>query len=192
MTKQITKIALSGDPNSFSHEAGELYRTGHELSKNAVEYIFATDSAGALAVLHAGQADKAIMPIYNVAGGLVHMTMQAMGQYTFKVEEWFALSVQQCFMVKPGIEPNTLMQVVSHDQGLRQCRNYLTTQWPNLQHLSYPDTALAAHDLAVGKLPNTSAVIASRLAAQHEGLQLLGESIQDNSDNQTTFIVVSL
>lgn len=186
------KLALSGDPNSFSHEAGELYRTAHELAPDQVEYVFATDSTGALAALTAGRADKAIMPIHNVTGGLVQMTLEAMGKYTFNVEEWFGLSVQQCFMIKPGTEPNTLTQVVSHDQGLRQCQNYLETTWPNLEQKSYPDTALAAHDLACGKLPATSAVIASRMAAQHYNLQLLGESIQDNKDNQTTFIVVSL
>jgi prephenate dehydratase len=169
-----------------------LYRTARELTPTEAMYVFATDSAGALKALHAGQADKAIMPIHNVTGGLVHMTLAAMGEYTFKVEEWFQLSVQQCLMVKPGTDPQTITQVVSHDQGVRQCQQYLERTWPQLEQKSYPDTALAAQDLATGKLPATAAVIASRLAAQANGLVVLGESIQDHPDNQTTFIVVSL
>ncbi|EKD75973.1 MAG: hypothetical protein ACD_43C00265G0003 [uncultured bacterium] len=186
------KIALAGISSSFTHEAGELYRTAHELSAAEVEYIFNNDSIGALAALHAGLADKAIMPIHNVTGGLVHMTLEAMGKYTFRVEEWFGLSVQQCLLVKPDTDPATLTQVVSHDQGLRQCQRYLEQTWSNLEQHPYPDTALAAKDLASGKLPNTTAVIASSLAAKQYGLEVLAKSIQDNKDNQTTFIVVSL
>ncbi len=55
--------------------------------------------------------------------------------------------------------------------------------------MPYPDTARAAEDLAAGILPDTTAVIAPRRAAELNGLQILEESIQDLKFNYTVFIV---
>ena len=50
------------------------------------------------------------------------------------------------------------------------------------------DTAKAAEDLASGKLPKTTAVIASRNATHMYKLKILEESIQDLKFNYTVFI----
>ena len=63
---------------------------------------------------------------------------------------------------------------------------YLKRIWPKVKLGEYADTAKAAEDLAKGKLPKTTAVIASRNAAQMHKLKILDESIQDIKLAQVT------
>jgi prephenate dehydratase len=91
-------------------------------------------------------------------------------------------------LVKPGIKTENITAVVSHPQGLKQCRMYLKRRWPNINLDEYIDTAAAAADLSSGKLPDTTAVIASRGCAELYGLDILEKNIQDLKFNFTTFI----
>ncbi len=184
----ISKIAVSGIQGSFSHEAGRLYATGHQL--NEVEFVYGIDSAGAFKALKDTAADVAIVPIYNTTGGLVHMTLQAMGQHMFTIEEVFDLHIKQCLMVKPGTTSEHIQRIASHPQALRQCKNYIQDQWPKREVQEYQDTAKAAKDLHDGKLPPSTAVIAPKLCAELYSLELLGEAIQDDPNNTTTFLVI--
>lgn len=183
-----TRIAVSGMPGSFSHEAGNFYVTGHQLS--GVEFIYAVDSAGAFKALKDHQADVCIVPIYNTTGGLVDMTLQAMGQHMFTIKEKFELAIKQCLMISPKMQPEDILRVVSHPQALRQCQQYLQTHWPKRELQEYQDTAKAAKDLHDGKLPPSTAVIAPKLCAELYDLQLLDEAIQDDPNNTTTFLVI--
>lgn len=183
------KLAISGNPGSFTHAAGELYATGQQW--NDVQFEFVVDSAGVLRSITDRSADQGILPIYNTAGGLVDMTLSAMGRYQFKIGHMFEMNVDQCLMVLPGTEKDAIHTITSHQQALRQCKRYLAAEWPKRELHEYQDTALAAKDLAAGKLPASTAVIAPKLSAHLYGLELVAESIQDQSINVTTFLVVS-
>lgn len=179
-------IAVSGNKGSFSHQAAELYATGHQLSD--YEIIYGIDSAGAMAAT----ADKVIVPIYNNTGGLVNMTLKAMGEHLFEIEEIFEMNISQCIMGVKNVDPEIADTIASHPQALKQCKEYLKEHWPKRQLLEYQDTAEAAKDVAEGKLPPTTLAIAPRLAAEIYGLELLAESIQDLQFNATTFLVLNV
>ena len=65
---------------------------------------------------------------------------------------------------------------------------YLKRKWGGVELEEYADTAKAAEDLAGGVLPKTTAVIASKKAAEVYGLEILEESIQDLKFNYTSFV----
>lgn len=183
------KIAVSGEKGSFSHQAAQLYATAHSLSD--IDIIFCGDSAGAFSALSNKEADKIIIPIYNSTGGFVNMTLQAMGEFLFQIEEMFEMNVLQCLLIDKNINADQIEQIASHPQALKQCKDYLQENWSGRELLEYQDTAKAAKDLASGKLDNTTAVIAPELAAEIYGLKVLEESIQDLKFNATTFLVVA-
>lgn len=186
-------IAVAGAQGSFSHEAGQLYCTAQSQAEAAAgqcDYVFALDSAGVFLALAEGKADVGIMPIYNPTGGLVDMTLQAMGQNMFTVVASFTMPVIQCLTVLPRVRPDMVMKIASHPQALKQCQHYLDLTWPECQLQEYSDTAQAAADLAGGILPTETAVIAPKLCAELYGLRLVAEGIQDDHENQTVFIVV--
>ncbi len=121
-------------------------------------------------------------------GGLVDEAIEAMSGHLFKIERIFNIEVHQNLLVKNGMTASRLQKITSHVQARLQCERYLQRKWPNIPFVDYEDTAKAAEDLASGKLPPTTAVIASLGAARVHKLKVLEPSIHDDKFNFTRFI----
>jgi len=182
------QLAVSGDPGSFSEEAGRLYAT--RRGWNDVDIVFSTDMGGVLKAVNEDSIQYGIFPVVNSRGGLVHMAFEAMGAYNFTMidELWF--EVYQCLMVLPGTKKEDITAIVSHPQALAQCDRYLKKHFPEAELREWGDTAKAAKDLHDGVLESTCAVIAPTRSQQIYELEMLDRGIQDAHPNLTTFIVV--
>ena len=77
---------------------------------------------------------------------------------------------------------------VSHPQALGQVRKRLR-EW-GITPEAYADTAAAAALVAADRVPERAAV-ASRLAAELYGLDILAEGIEDEAHNTTRFVVLA-
>ena len=110
----------------------------------------------------------------NLIGGLVKPALQAMGKHLFKPIDYFWLQIQQCLLVLPGTNSQQITQIVSHPQGLAQCKNYLQKEFNNIELREWCDTAKAGKDLAEGTLDPGSAVIAPEGCAEIYGLRSHG------------------
>src|SRR5204862_1726438 len=84
-------------------------------------------------------------------------------------------------------ELGSIKRVVSHPQGLAQCRRWLAEHLPEVATEESTSTAAAA-EVAAGDV--TVAAIASELAAQLHGVPILRERIEDNPNNFTRFLVI--
>jgi prephenate dehydratase len=181
------KIGVMGARGSFSEQAGELYVKKSSLEK--AEIIPLISAENVLTALNKGEIDRAIFPIENSNGGIVIEAVYAMSKHNFEIEQMFELDVHHMLLVKPHMTASHINTIASHDQALKQCRMYLKRTWPECEIVPYADTAKAAEDLASGILPDTTAVIAPRRAAELYGLEVLEESIQDLKFNYTVFVV---
>lgn len=182
------KIAIAGNKGSFSHQAGVMYVAANGLEN--VEFNYALDSEGVFQTLEQKTADLGIVPMYNPTGGLVKMTLEAMGKHNFVIESTFDMPVEQCLLALPHMRQDEIRTVVSHQQALAQCQKYLNIQMSDCQLVEYSDTAQAAADLASGKLDAKCAVLAPQLCAQLYGLRVVANNVQDDERNQTHFLVV--
>jgi prephenate dehydratase len=181
------KIGVMGAKGSFSEEAGRTYAKKHgKLKKFDILYLITAENV--LSELEKGAIDIGIFPIENSNGGIVLEAVHAMAKHNFHIKKMFEIDVHHNLLVKNGTKAESIKQIVSHDQAIKQCRMYLKRIWPNVKLEEYMDTAKAAEDLASGKLPKTTAVIASRNAATTYKLKILDESIQDLKFNYTVFI----
>ncbi len=176
------KIGISGAPGAFSEQAALTYEPGAEIS-------FLVSVEGVLDALDKGEIERGIFPIENSTGGVVIEAVYAMARHQFEVEKMFEIEVNQNVLVKKGKTASDIATITSHDQALKQCRMYLKRMWPNIEIEPYADTALAAKDLAEGKLSESTAVIASSRAAELYGLDILDEKVQDLKFNYTVFVV---
>lgn len=183
---QTIKLGLSGDIASFSEQASLLYAKKANLPVTLIHLI---DMEGVLAALENGDIDLGIFPVFNFRGGLVKMAFEAMGKHLFTFVDEIWLDVQQCLMTLPDTEKNAIRSIVSHPQGLAQCQDFLSHTFPNAEQIEWIDTAKAAKDLAKHKLDKNTAVIAPARAAEHYGLKIVAEAIQDHKPNHTIFIV---
>jgi len=181
------KIGVMGARGSFSEEAARAYAKKYgNFKKFDVLYLISAENV--LSSLEKGTIDLGIFPIENSNGGVVLEAVHAMAKHNFHIKRIFEIDIHHCLLVKNGLTADKIKTIVSHDQALKQCRMYLKRVWPKVKLREYADTAKAAEDLAEGKLPKTTAVVASRNAAQMYKLKILEESIQDLKFNYTVFI----
>ena len=172
---------------SISEEAARTYAKKWLKNKRfSIQYLVSAENV--LRATEQGDVDLGIFPIENSNGGIVIEAVFAMAKHRFVVKKIFEIDVHQNLLVKKGTKAGDIKRVASHDQGLKQCRMYLKRLWPKVKWQEYSDTAKAAEDLAKGILPATTAVIASRAAADIYKLSILEESIQDLKFNYTSFV----
>ena len=174
-------VLFQGEPGANSHLA----------CLNAFPDMEAVPCAtfeDALAGLHQGQGRYALIPIENSVAGRVadvHHLLPDSGLYI--VGEHFERIYHQ-LLVLPGTRLEDLKSVHSHTHALGQCRNVIREL--GLKPVTEADTAGAARMLAEER-DKTKAVIASKLAAEIYGLEILRGDIEDAAHNTTRFITLA-
>ena len=170
---------------------GELGANSHLACLNAfpdVEPVPCATFEDALAGLHQGHGRYALIPIENSVAGRVadvHHLLPDSG--LFIVGEHFERIYHQ-LLVLPGTKLKDLKTVHSHTHALGQCRRIIREL--GLKPVTEADTAGAARMLAEER-DKTKAVIASKLAAEIFGLEVLRSDIEDAAHNTTRFIVLA-
>ena len=139
------------------------------------------------AAVRDGQAGRAMIPIENSVAGRVadiHHLLPESGLHI--VGEHFQ-RVNHKLLAPKGATIGKLKRVLSHEQALSQCRNFLRQN--GLAPAVHADTAGAAQFVAEQGDP-TQAAIASRLAGEIYGLETLADDIEDAVHNTTRFVVM--
>ncbi|MEX1020113.1 MAG: prephenate dehydratase [Litorilinea sp.] len=176
----MTTVAFQGEPGAYSEEAIRLHfgKSAQPLPCRAFEHIF--DAA------ESGTADFAVAPVENSSAGSINKSYDLLLEHDLKVHGEILLRVRHCLLTTPG-NADKIKEVRSHYQALAQCEEYLNRH--NYVAVPWYDTAGSAKDLAA--TPSTGvAVIASALAADHYGLEIVEEGIEDMHNNYTRFFVV--
>src|SRR5262245_40129365 len=180
MTKKL-KIAFQGEPGANSHIAiVEAYPDAEPMPCPTFE--------DALAAISSGEADLGMIPIENSVAGRVadiHHLLPASGLLI--VGEWF-LPVRHQLMAVKGARLSDIRSVESHVHALGQCRR--RSRKLGIRSIVAADTAGSARDISERK-DKSVAAIASRLAAQIYGLDILAEDVEDESHNTTRFVVLA-
>ena len=181
MSKPAQSIAYQGAPGAYSHLACAAARPGRE----AVACATFEDTFQAV---RDGRAELAMVPIENSIAGRVadiHHMLPESG--LFIVGEHFQ-PVNHQLLAPKGATLEGLEVVHSHLQALDQCRGIINELGLTAQ--VEVDTAGAARDVADAGDPSHCA-IASKLAAEILGLQVMREDIEDAGHNTTRFAILS-
>ena len=95
--------------------------------------------------------------------------------------------IKQMLVAPAGTELSSIRKIYSHEKALEQCKKLLSTM-PECKLIPYSTTSAAA--AAVAALNDKcSAAIASETAARLNRLEIIKDSIQDEEDNYTEFVV---
>ena len=181
MSNAIRKIAYQGEPGANSHIACR------EAFPDClpVAYPFFEDAFAAVA---AGDADLAMIPIENSVAGRVADIHHLMPQSELYIVGEHFLRVHHQLLGVPGSSLAGLRQVSSHVHALGQCRNIIREL--KLKPVIAADTAGAAREIADAK-DKSRAAIATTLAGEIYGLEILRPDIEDEDHNTTRFVVLS-
>ena len=174
-------IAFQGVPGAYSDMACRAARPDMTtLPCASFEDTFAA--------VRNGLARFAMIPIENSSAGRVadiHHLLPDSGLHI--IGEHFQ-KVEHQLLAPQGATLDGIQTAHSHVQALSQCRHY--TQSQGIRPVVHADTAGAAKEVAeLGDLSRSA--IASKLAAETYGLQILDANIQDIPHNTTRFIIMS-
>ena len=178
---RIGRIGFQGVPGAYSHMACQARLPDWE----AVPFSSFEDMLAATA---SGETDLAMVPVENSLAGRVadiHHLLPSSGLHI--IGEHFQ-RVNHHLLGVAGSRLDSLREVHSHAQGLAQCR--ATLRRHGLKPVMHPDTAGAAADIAAAG-DMTVGAIASRLASQIYGLDILIENAEDAEHNTTRMLLMT-
>ena len=135
-----------------------------------------------------GRAKLAMIPIENSAAGRVADIHQLLPRADLHIVAEHFQRVRLNLLARPGAGPATIRTVHSHIHALSQCRGLVERL--GLEAVVHGDTAGAAAEVAKADDP-TRAAIASRLAAETYGLDVVEADVEDEAHNTTRFVVLS-
>ena len=174
-------IAFQGVPGAY----GEL---AAKMAQPAAQRLACPDFEGVVEAVSSGAAALGILPIENsIAGRVADIHPLLLRSDLYLVGEHFQ-PIQHCLLGVYGTKFEHITHVHSHAQGLSQSRQHLR-QW-GFKPVIAQNTAMAAKFVAEqGDV--TQGAIASELAAELYGLQILRTDCADQAHNTTRFVLIS-
>lgn len=174
--------AYLGPEGTFSQSA-VIKHFGHGAKTVAcfsIDEVFRT--------VQAGSTDYGVVPVENSTEGAVSRTLDLLVQTPLKICGEVQLRIHQHLMGK-GARPDSAKVVYSHAQSLAQCHEWLNKHLPGVERRQVASNAEAARLAAEDE---TALAIAGDTAAEIYGLPILAQNIEDEPNNTTRFLVISL
>lgn len=180
------KLGYLGPKGTFSEQAALMYA---EKCTDGCEFKMFFNITDVIAAVNEGMIDRGIVPLENSIEGTVTSTVDTLIFDTeLFIQNDLILKISQNLMARPGTKIEDIKKVVSHPQGLAQCRKYIRNIGVK-ETSDVSSTAEAAH--IVSESSEHIAAIAPKRSAEVYGLEIIGEDIQDDDTNATRFVVIS-
>lgn len=174
-------IAFQGHRGAYSHLACQKVFPDHAVQP-------CTSFIDAMRAVENGMAARAMIPLENSTAGRVEEIYRLIPELKLHLVGEHFEPVDHCLMARPGTRVDDLKTVASHPQALAQCARHIESLGLNAEAML--DTAGAALAVSEGD-DATRGAIASRLAAELYGLDILDDQFQDVKGNTTRFIILS-
>lgn len=201
------RLAYLGPAGTFAEEAALRYREDAQLVP--FPSIVAVGTAVAT-----GMAEEGVVPIENSLEGSVPVTLDLLIHESgisipvgregppvrrrldlgsdfsgLLIRRELVLPVDHCLMVRPGTVPTEIRVIHSHPQALAQCQRFIERCFPRAEAMAALSTAAAVEEMMGSQRP--AGAISTRRAAALYGAQILASGIQDDSPNETRFVVLA-
>ncbi|MBP5189217.1 MAG: prephenate dehydratase [Fibrobacterales bacterium] len=180
---QPKTIAYQGVPGAYSESAClHLFGTGcRTLPCERFEDVYE-------AVLD-GRADGGAVPVENTTTGSIHPNYDLLMKYPVHIVGEVKLLIEHCLLAPKGVGIGDLTGLKSHPQALAQCSDFFAAH-PGIAAIPEFDTAGSAQIVAREK--GTTGAIASALAAEEYGLDILKKNLENQPGvNITRFFAIA-
>ncbi len=175
------KIAFQGEPGAYSHEACRNARPD-------MEALPCRTFEDAISAVSTGAAELAMLPVENSTYGRVADIHSLLPQSGLHIIEEAFVRVHINLLALPGTKLADVKSAMSHTVLLGQCRKFLEEH--GIHRVTGADTAGSAKQVALAGDP-TMGALASELAGDIYGLDVLARHIEDQGNNTTRFLIMS-
>jgi prephenate dehydratase len=176
------RVAFQGEPGAFS-EAAAVQLLGEEIHTVPRATFDATFRA-----IAEGVAEALLLPVENTLAGSVVRVYDLLLESPLEICGETILPIEHHLIGYPGARFEDLRAVASHPMALAQCERFFETH-ARLRRVPAEDTAGSVREM-MERGDKSCAAIAGRRAASHYGATILCESIQDNAENFTRFVLL--
>jgi prephenate dehydratase len=180
-TEKMRKISFQGAHGAYSDIACREVFPG-------METVPCDTFEEAFAAVQTGGADLAMIPVDNTLAGRVADVHHFLPKSGLSIIGEHFLKVEHALLGVKGARIENLRHVHSHLHALPQCREIIREL--GLKPHVHADTAGAASEVAQKNDPEHAA-IASTLAGEIYGLDVLRGDVQDADHNTTRFLILS-
>jgi prephenate dehydratase len=177
------KVAIQGSLASFHDAAAQRYFSADEIDLVECRTFLEVCDA-----VYEGLSEYAVMAIENTLAGSLLPNYMLLSEFPLQIIGEQYLHIEQNLMALPGQAVEDLSFVHSHPIALQQCAQFLAGH-PNLTPIEKYDTAASAAEIVAEGLQGVAAIASVEAAKQH-GLDILAQSIEDNKENQTRFLIL--
>src|SRR6266705_2883843 len=176
-------VAIQGEAGSFSHAAAL------ETHGAVIRLVPCATFVDLFRAVEGGEAASGVVPIENTLAGSVHENYDLLSAHALHVIAETELRIRHCLIASPRTTLPQIRRVASHPVALAQCRQFFLTH-PDVVAVPAYDTAGSVRDVMSGKV-DADAAIASKLAAELYGAEVLAEGLEDHAENYTRFLVIA-
>ncbi len=178
--EQDLSVAYLGPAGTFTEEAA-LKQFGHAVRTRplaAIDEVFRE--------VESGNASYGVVPVENSTEGVINHTLDMFMGSPLKICGEIELPIHHHLLARQA-KPRKVKRIVSHQQSLAQCREWLDANLPGVERQAVSSNAEAAR--LASRDPALLAV-AGASAAERYGLTSLAKNIEDQPDNTTRFLVI--
>ena len=175
-------VACQGTEGSYQQQACEKLFAYPDI-------LYFDSFDGVFSAVEKGMCRYGILPIENSTAGSVTQVYDLMEKHHFYICGAQKLRIDHRLLRKNGHSGVPIREVVSHEQALRQCSNYLSAH-PEIKVTRMENTAIAAQYVASCERDDIAA-IASKVCADLYGLDIVDSDISNSQSNYTRFICIS-
>jgi chorismate mutase/prephenate dehydratase len=178
--ERTVRVSYLGPEHTYSHEAarGRFGQSAHFEPQPSI--------AGVFQAVEAGRTDFGVVPVENTTEGSVGLTLDLLIDTPSAIIGEILLPIRHAIMSRRG-DPAKIRKILSHQQSLGQCRNYLAANYPHCELEAVASNTFAAQ---LAAKDDSVAAICAAAAAEPYGLTIIESNIQDVAQNTTRFLVL--
>ncbi|MFA6402062.1 MAG: prephenate dehydratase [Salinivirgaceae bacterium] len=180
----MKKVAIQGGSGAFHEIAARSY-----FENKPIDIVCIETFDEIVQLVSDKKIDFGVMAIENTVAGSLLPNYALIREAPVKIMGEQYLRVRQNLMALPGQKIADITEVHSHYMAIAQTRKFFN-QYPHIKLVESPDTALSARKIQDKKLVGKGA-IASNLAAEMYGLEILAAGIETNKKNYTRFLILA-
>lgn len=183
----MKKVAIQGYSGCFHEEAARRFYAG--IGEDALQIVECDTFDGLYTAMASHKADSAVMAIENTVSGGLLPNFDLLRKNPQRIKGEVFLRIEQNLMALPGQKLEDIKEVRTHYMAINQTRAFFEKRCPWIKMVESEDTAKSAADIAREGLRGVGAV-ASELAAQNFGLEILAPQIETYRENFTRFLIL--
>jgi prephenate dehydratase len=181
-SRKNMRVAFQGEPGAFS-EAAAI-----QLLGDAITTVPRATFDATFAAIAERAADAILAPVENSLAGSVVRVFDLLVESRLAIVAETILPIEMHLIAVPGTSLAEIRSVASHPMALAQCERFFAAH-PQWKRIPAEDTAGSVRE-ALTRGDKSCAAIAGRRAAEHYKGVILAESIQDNPENFTRFVLL--